>query len=86
MSRRIEYHTTATGDVIPIAELSDRHLDNIIKMIERKAEEGIDIVCGGGHGDYHEMWADVYEIEGDEVLDHYDYEKYIRERKRRNKP
>lgn len=79
------HHETADGKLIKLTDLSDQHLDNIIKMIERKAKEGIDLVFGGGHGDYEEMWADVEYLEGDEVLDHFDYPKYIKERKRRQK-
>ena len=81
----MSHHTTKLGQQIPLEDLTDSHLDNIIRFIERKAQEGMTIITGGGHGDYEEMWADSEEIEGDEVLEHLDYAKYIREKKRRAK-
>ena len=80
-----EYHKTADGKFIELKDLTDMHLANIIKMIERKAKEGIDIVSGGGHGDYEEMWADVEHLDGDEVLEHFGYDKYKKEQRRRNR-
>lgn len=82
---KVEYHETAAGDLIKIMDLTDDHLANIIKMIERKAKEGIDVVYGGGHGDYDEMWGDVEHLHGEEVLDHFDYKKYKKEQRRRNR-
>lgn len=61
----------ANGQYIPINELSDRHLDNIIRMIERNAKQGIVIGAWDG-GDVDEMWYDVEQLNGDEVLDHRD--------------
>jgi hypothetical protein len=79
------WHTTKNGDRIKLSDLSDSHLDNIIKWIERMAKDGMTVGCGGGHGDIEEMWADFEDIEGDEVLDHLEHEKYVREKKRRLK-
>jgi UDP-glucose 4-epimerase len=85
MSKNItHYHETADGKFIKLTDLADSHLDNIIKMIERKAQEGITVGSGGGHGDMEEMWYDVEELEGEEVLYHFGYHRYINERKRRN--
>jgi hypothetical protein len=80
-----KYHITASGDWIPLKELSDSHLNNIIAMIERKAVEGIEVVWGGGWGDFEEIWSDVDELFDEEVYDHFDYPKYVNERKRRAK-
>lgn len=78
-----KYHETADGKFIELDKLTDEHLANIIALIERKAREGVTITNGSGHGDFLEIWAD--EIEGEEVLDHFDYKKYTKERKRRRK-
>ena len=78
-----EFHETADGRFIELKDLTDQHLANIIKMIERKAKEGIDLVFGGGHGDYDEMWGDVEHLHGQEVFDHFGYEKYKKEHRRR---
>ena len=80
-----DYHETADGTLIELSKLTDSHLDNIIAMIERKAKEGITISSYGGHGDYLEMWSDIEDLDGDEVLEHFDYAKYKKERKRRRK-
>ena len=79
------YHETADGKFIKLEDLKDDHLNNIIKMIERKAKEGISIMTGGGHGDIEQMWSDIEELDGDEVLDHFNYRKYKKEQKRRRK-
>lgn len=81
----IKYHQTADGTYIPIKDLTDIHLSNIIKMIERKAKEGMTVGTGGGHGDYEEMWADFEDIEGEDVLDHLNYDVYKKEQRRRSK-
>ena len=76
-------HETADGKFILLSDLSDQHLANIIAMIERKAAEGIVVMRGGGHGDIEEMWFDSEELEGKEVLDHFNLSKYKKEQKRR---
>lgn len=78
------YHETADGKFILLKDLTDDHLANILKMIERKAKEGVTIITGGGHGDYEEMWADVETLHDDEVLDHFNYAKYKKEQSRRS--
>lgn len=78
------YHETADGKLIALKDLTDDHLDNIIAMIERKAKEGIKVFSGGGH-DIEEMWAEIEELSGKEVFDHFGYEKYKKEKRRRAK-
>lgn len=80
-----KYHETADGKFIAVKDLTDDHLMNIIKMIERKANEGVTIIRGGGHGDHEEMWADIEELYGEEVLEHFDHVKYKKEQDRRHK-
>lgn len=82
---KMEYHETADGKLIKLKNLTDAHLANIIKMIERMAKEGVDIVFGGGHGDYEEMWADVEYLHGERVFEHFKYDKYKKEQRRRNR-
>lgn len=82
----MDLHITATGEQIPVRDLSDTHLRNIIAMIERKAKEGIVVATGGGGlGDWEDVWYHEEELEGRQVLDHFDYDKYIKERDRRKK-
>ena len=39
----MKYHITKNGDKIKLSDLELSHLENIIKMIERKSIEGITI-------------------------------------------
>lgn len=77
---------TINGDEIPYNKLEDSHLLNILKFIERKAKNGITVfVVGGGMGwDGDDIWCDEYEIEGEEVLERYDYKGLTEEAKLRN--
>ena len=76
------YWTTKYGERIPIEELSDGHLDNIIRFIERKAEEGIIIGDLGLLADDGPCADKIY---GQEVFDLYPYRELIAERERRKK-
>lgn len=80
-----EYHETGDGRLIEIKHLTDEHLVNIISMIERKARDGVEVIFGGGHGDYTEMWCDVEYLDGEDVLDYFDYNKYKKEQQRRKR-
>lgn len=37
---------TKNGEMVPIREMSDSHLNNTINMLERKKEENYDNLCG----------------------------------------
>jgi hypothetical protein len=78
---------TKNGDEIPYKKLEDSHLLNILKWIERRAENGMTVEEGGGNywgeGDC-DYWYDCYEIKGDEVLERYDYKGLKKEAKKRN--
>jgi hypothetical protein len=80
-----KHHTTKLGQQIPLEDLTDSHLDNIIRWIERKAQDGMTVTWAMGGPSYEEMWEDTKDIRGDEVLEHLDYAKYVREKKRRTK-
>lgn len=58
-----ETWTTKEGKEIPYSELEDSHLLNILKLIERRAEElDGEIIDGGGAWDIDDIWY----IEGTE--------------------
>lgn len=80
---KTEYlHKTRDGRLIPLGELSDEHLYNIIRFIERKAEEGINIQTGSFMID--EVFDyDIDTIYGKDVKELMNYKHYKKERKRR---
>ena len=79
----MKYWETINGDEIPYKELKDSHLLNILKWIERQAENGITKGYCGYDGDDDFMTGDIWEIYGDEVLEEYDYKGLLREAKKR---
>ena len=58
-----KYWKTKDGKLVKYKDLKDSHLWNILKWIERKAEEGITIMTGGGF-DLDDMWYDENTLEG----------------------
>jgi hypothetical protein len=78
----MKYWETQNGDEIAYKELEDKHLFNIIKWIEKRANNGITIRNGGGW-DIDDMWYEEYEIDGEEVLEMYDYKGLLKEAKKR---
>lgn len=78
-----KYWTTAGGDDIPLRELEESHLLNILHFIEKRAETGLLRQVGGGGWDVDDMWYDEWTIEGDEVLEYFNYKDIIKEIKRR---
>lgn len=75
-------HVTKEGKRISLNKLEDSHLQNIIRLLERKAKEGIVIRSGGGF-DALEIWYDEETVYGKEALMHLHYEEYVAEQKRR---
>jgi len=78
-----QYWETQNGDEIEYKELKDDHLLNILRWIERRAENGIEICTAGYEGDDDFMTGDCYTIEGDEVLERYDYKGLKKEANKR---
>lgn len=78
-----KYWMTQSGDELEYCELKDSHLLNILKWIERRAESGIQQGSCGYEGDDDFMTGDVWEIHGDEVLEHFDYEGLLKEANKR---
>jgi len=77
-------HITKDGRKIALKDLEDSHLQNIIRMIERKAKAGITVQYGGGFGG-DDMWCDEEELSGEKALKHMDYYEYVAELNRRIK-
>jgi hypothetical protein len=79
----MEYtHVTKNGEKILLKDLNLSHLQNIINLIERKAEEGLKVMYGGGHT-YDEMWYDEEILYGEDAKKELGYHHYIKELKRR---
>lgn len=68
-------HRTASGTLLPISEMSDKHLQNTILMIKRHASQGVKIRYGGG-STADEMWYDEDIVYGAEALNHLGYRHY----------
>lgn len=70
-------HITREGKEIPLKDLKDSHLLNILKYHHKQAEAGV--VTGSAW--FGEVDADV--LYGEEVLDRYNHGDYVREACRR---
>lgn len=73
--QQVRIHTTKDGTKIKLCDLTDSHLASTIRMLERKASEGITVRMGGGSCPDH--------IEGKIALEHMGYADYVKERDRR---
>lgn len=77
----MDMHRTRDGKLIPISQMTDAHLRNMIELIERKAKEGIELVTGDMFDEDPE--CEIDEIFGDDVLRSMNYAIYVAELKRR---
>lgn len=71
-------HVTKDGKSIPLDKLADRHLENIIKSIEKRAVEGI-IVRHGGGTTADDMWMEEETIYGEFAKLQLGYKDYVDE-------
>jgi len=77
-------HTTKDGRQIPLRELDDKHLLNIIRRNEQLAREGLLVCWGTMTGPLAEdIDADMDWLYGDSALQALNHEAYIREAQRR---
>lgn len=73
-----KHWTTAAGEKIPISDLKTDHLQNIVSMIERKADEGLVVFRGGGWpGEADSYWGDEEILFGDNVRRKFPYKQLI---------
>lgn len=70
------YHTTKTGEKIHLRDLSDSHLDNILKVFEHKAKEGLLVQMGENGVDVENTWYCEDTYYGEEALRLLNYDAY----------
>jgi hypothetical protein len=78
-------HRTANGGIISLSEMSDKHLLNTLKFLQRRAREGVVLRYGGGSDD-SDMWYEEDILDYEDSLAHLNYKVYEDEAKRRNLP
>ena len=78
----MKYHKTKEGRKIKLKDLELDHLKNIIKWIDRKAEEGLLLQDGGGY-DASDMWYEEETLYGEDARKELNYYSYISELNRR---
>ena len=76
-------HTTQTGEEVPLSQLTDKHLLNIIKFIERSAKNGVEKFYALDYFGSDEMFLDCNVLYGEDVLKEMHYDEYIKEAERR---
>lgn len=75
-------HTTKDGRKIPIEDMTNSHLINNIRRIERLAKEGYLVYYAHSWGNTT-PYCDVDVFYGQEAKDELNYSKYMEEAKRR---
>mgnify|MGYP000350743523 CR=1 FL=1 len=78
----MKYHTTKDGKKIKLCDLELSHLENIIKMIERKSIEGLRVAYGGGSC-ADDFYYDEDVLRGKKAKDNLNFEDYMNELIRR---
>jgi hypothetical protein len=77
-------HTRKDGTKIKLCDMSDSHLTATIRLMKRKAEEGIVVMDGGGSCE-DDFWYEEYRLRGKDALDYMGYVDYVEELERRKK-
>ena len=81
----MKFHRTKDGKNIKLADLEFSHLENILKLIERKAKEGVTVKNGGGGPTAEDMWYDeetYYGKKAKRLLNFYDYKTEFKSREK----
>ena len=78
-------HRTRDGQKIPLTEMSDSHLVNVIRCLELKARKGVVIRRGGG-STYEDFWYDEELLSYEEALELLHFSLYVAEAERRKLP
>ncbi len=81
---RRKYWETKSGEEIEYKKIENDHLLNILKWIEKRAEEGITLQYGGGAWDIDDAWYEEEHLTGRDVLKHFDYRGLLKEALRRD--
>ena len=77
-------HVTKDGEIIPLRDITDSHLVNIINYIEKRSREGFYVAMWSGWpADPDSMCYEEDYVKGDEALSILNYDAYINELKRR---
>lgn len=78
------YWETKEGEKIEISQMETSHIENCIKLLERNAKRGVEVVLDYGYcGDDNYMTGDVDILEGKEYLKKTQYNLLKKELDRR---
>ena len=76
-------HVTRDGEIIPLKDITNSHLINIIKYIERRAKEGVCVVSECYGVDMMDMDFNEEVFYGQNALKRMDYDAYVNELNKR---
>jgi hypothetical protein len=82
MKTKMKFHKTKDGKKIKLSDLETSHLENILKLIERKAKEGLIVRMGGGSC-AEDMWYHEETYYGEEAKSQLNFLDYKDELQRR---
>ena len=74
-------HVTKDGKKIKLCKMTDSHLDATIRLLERRAKEGITVGTDGSCAE--DMFYDEDTLYGEDALEALEYDEYVKERDRR---
>ena len=78
-------HVTRDGEIIPLRDITDSHLVNIINYIEKRSRDGfyVSLICCWNPADPDSMCYEEDYVKGDEALSVLNYDAYVNELNRR---